>query len=522
MARPLPQLDVDVHLDEAYRLLLAGQHRRAGRGGRRRSSISSRGSTWSSTGTRAPQTSPDASVACRGQLDEPSTRRRPWPNTGFSTRAIHAGQDADPATGATVVPIYATSTFTQEAPGQHKGYEYSRSGNPTRAALETCLAVARRRRAGPGLRLRAWRRRRPSCRCSSPATRSSPPPTSTAAPIGCSSASSEALGPRLPLHRRPQPARASQALITPATKLVWIETPTNPAAPDPRHRGHRRAGPSPRGPAGGGQHLRLALPAAAAEPGRRPGGPQHDEVPRRPLRRGRRGGDRPPRCCSSRSQFYQNAAGGVPGPFDAWLTLRGIKTLAVRMERHCANARQLAAWLTEQPQVRAGLLSRVCRTIPATSWPRRQMRDFGGMISVRLKGGAEAARRFLTRHAPLQPGREPGRRRVADLPSGDHDARQHPRRDPGRPRRRRRPGPPERRHRRRGRPPGGPPTCTCLRVVMSCRNESRTGSPWRAGSRKWPRLAHNEGRSSGKRQDAPNHLVRTGDDATRCCDRRGR
>ena len=75
------------------------------------------------------------------------------PAHGFSTRAIHAGQDADPATGATVVPIYATSTFTQEAPGRHKGYEYSRSGNPTRTALETCLAALEGRRAGAGLRL---------------------------------------------------------------------------------------------------------------------------------------------------------------------------------------------------------------------------------------------------------------------------------------------------------------------------------------------------------------------------------
>jgi len=92
--------------------------------------------------------------------------------------------------------------------------------------------------------------------------------------------------------------------------------------------------------------------------------------------------------------FYQNAAGGVPGPFDAWLTLRGLKTLAVRMERHCANARRLAGWLTEQPQVDRvfypGLPSH-----PGHELAKRQMRDFGGMISLRLKGGADAARRFL-------------------------------------------------------------------------------------------------------------------------------
>jgi cystathionine beta-lyase/cystathionine gamma-synthase len=94
--------------------------------------------------------------------------------------------------------------------------------------------------------------------------------------------------------------------------------------------------------------------------------------------------------------FYQNAAGGVPGPFDAWLTLRGVKTLAVRMERHCSNARQLAAWLAGQPQVQRtyypGLPGH-----PGHEVARRQMRDFGGMISVTLKGGKDAALRLLTR-----------------------------------------------------------------------------------------------------------------------------
>jgi cystathionine beta-lyase/cystathionine gamma-synthase len=94
--------------------------------------------------------------------------------------------------------------------------------------------------------------------------------------------------------------------------------------------------------------------------------------------------------------FYQNAAGGVPGPFDAFLTLRGLKTLAVRMERHCANARQLADWLRKQPQVERvyypGLTDH-----PHHELAKRQMRDFGGMISIRLKGGGEAARRFLPR-----------------------------------------------------------------------------------------------------------------------------
>jgi cystathionine beta-lyase/cystathionine gamma-synthase len=97
-----------------------------------------------------------------------------------------------------------------------------------------------------------------------------------------------------------------------------------------------------------------------------------------------------------RIAFYQNAAGGVPGPFDAWLTLRGIKTLAVRMEQHCSNARRLASWLAEQPPIRKiyypGLPSH-----PGHDLARRQMRDFGGMISISLNGGKEAALRLLTR-----------------------------------------------------------------------------------------------------------------------------
>jgi cystathionine beta-lyase/cystathionine gamma-synthase len=93
--------------------------------------------------------------------------------------------------------------------------------------------------------------------------------------------------------------------------------------------------------------------------------------------------------------FYQNAAGGVPGPFDAWLTLRGIKTLAVRMDRHCANARRLAGWLADQPQVEKVYYPGLPQH-PGHDLARRQMRDFGGMISIRLRGGKEGAVRFMT------------------------------------------------------------------------------------------------------------------------------
>ena len=364
---------------------------------------------------------------------------------GFSTKAIHAGQDADPATGATVVPIYATSTYTQAAPGQHKGYEYSRSGNPTRTALETCLAALEGGERGlafaSGLaattavlaQLQARRRGRGGGR---PLRRHLPPARTRLQAVGPRS-------PATPTIRRP-PAFAS--IITPTTKLVWIETPTNPllqildiaAIADLAHKAERDPG--------GRQHLRLAVSATADQARRRPGRPQHHEIPRRPFRRGRRRGRWAARTCSQPIAFYQNAAGGVPGPFDSWLVLRGIKTLAVRMERHCANAQQLADWLTKQPSVQRvyypGLPSH-----PGHELAKKQMRDFGGMITVSIKGGKDAALKFMTRTKLFSLAESLGGVESLDRPSRHHDARQHPRRDPPRPRHRRRPGPAERRHR---------------------------------------------------------------------------
>ena len=186
-----------------------------------------------------------------------------------------------------------------------------------------------------------------------------------------------------------------RAIITPATKLVWIETPTNPllqildiaGIAELTHKAgailavdNTFASPYLQQP------LRLGADIVVHSTTKYLGG--HSDVIG--------GAVVGPRDLLQPIAFYQNAAGGVPGPFDAWLTLRGIKTLAVRMERHCANARRLAAWLAEQPQVRRvyypGLPSH-----PGHDLARRQMRDFGGMISVSLKGGKDAALRLLTR-----------------------------------------------------------------------------------------------------------------------------
>jgi cystathionine beta-lyase/cystathionine gamma-synthase len=311
----------------------------------------------------------------------------------FETLAIHAGQDADPATGATVVPIYATSTYTQEAPGKHKGYEYSRSGNPTRHALETCLAALEGGERGLAFA---------SGLAATTAVFSILKPGDEVA------TSADLYGGTYRLLERvfkswglvarytddPQPSGFAR-IITPATKLVWIETPTNPllqivdieAIAKLAHKAgailavdNTFASPYLQQP------LRLGADLVIHSTTKYLGG--HSDVVGGAVIGNRK--------LLEPIAFYQNAAGGVPGPFDAWLTLRGIKTLAVRMERHCANARRLAAWLTEQPQVQRVYYPGL-RTHPGHELACRQMRDFGGMMSVSIKGGKDSALRLLTR-----------------------------------------------------------------------------------------------------------------------------
>src|SRR5947209_10977359 len=269
--------------------------------------------------------------------------------TGFATRAIHSGQDADPTTGATIVPIYATSTYTQAAPGQNKGYEYSRSGNPTRAALETCLAALEGGERGLAFA---------SGLAATTAVLSVLRPGDEVA------AAADLYGGTFRLLERvfkpwglvarytDDPAVAGfESIVNAKTKLVWIETPTNPllqildiaALAELAHRrgavlavDNTFASPYLQQP------LALGADLVVHSTTKYLGG--HSDVIGGAVI-GRRELLKP-------IAFYQNAAGGVPGPFDAWLTLRGIKTLAVRMERHCANARRLAAWLVEQPPIR--------------------------------------------------------------------------------------------------------------------------------------------------------------------------
>lgn len=314
---------------------------------------------------------------------------------GFETLAIHAGQAPEAQTGAVVVPIFQTSTFAQEAVGKHKGYEYARTGNPTRAALETCLAA---------LEGGSW----------GLAFASGMAATDAIAHLLSSgdhvvmgddvyggtyrlfSKVFSRVGVTLTAVDMREPAKVKRA-ITKRTKLVWIESPTNPmlkvvdlAAVAAIARTAKAlsvvdntfASPYLQQPLLHGADLVLHSTTKYI------GG--HSDVV---------GGAIAGRSDELRERlaFIQNAAGGVPGPFDSWLVLRGAKTLAVRMERHSANGLAMAEWLSEHPLVRSvnypGL-----PTHPQYAIARRQMRSFGGMLSFELKrGGVAAANRLAAR-----------------------------------------------------------------------------------------------------------------------------
>jgi cystathionine gamma-lyase len=316
------------------------------------------------------------------------------PEAGFATRAIHAGQGPDPSTGATIVPIYATSTYTQAGIGQHKGYEYSRSGNPTRTALETCLAALEEGERGLAF--------------ASGLAATTAVFAALLRPGDEVAASADLYGGTFRLldkvfkpwglnarYTEESSPAAFEAIITPKTKLVWIETPTNPllqildiaAIANVAHkRGAKLVVDNTFASPYLQQPLRLGADVVVHSTTKYLGG--HSDVVG--------GAVVGAKELLDPVKFYQNAAGGVPGPFDCYLTLRGLKTLAIRMDRHGANAAELAGWLTKQPAVDKvyypGLPDHAGYAVA-----RRQMRNFGGMISLRLKGGADAARRFFTR-----------------------------------------------------------------------------------------------------------------------------
>ena len=307
----------------------------------------------------------------------------------FATRAIHVGQDPDPATGATIVPIYQTSTYTQEAPGQHKGYEYSRTGHPTRAALEECVAALEGAEHGLAFA---------SGLAATPAVMSLLGPGDHIVAGDALYGGSYRLfdkelqksnGLDFTFVDTTDPESVERAL-QPETKMLWIETPTNPMltlsdipllSEMARERGATVAVDNTFASPYFQQPLSLGADIVVHSTTKYMGG--HSDVVGGAVMTS--DGE-----MHERIKFYQNAAGAVPGAFDAWIVLRGLKTLAVRMRQHEENALAVARFLQDHPQVATvnypGLPSH-----PQHDLAKRQMSGFSGMVSFTLKGGAEAA-----------------------------------------------------------------------------------------------------------------------------------
>ena len=311
----------------------------------------------------------------------------------LSTLAIHGGQSPDPSTGAVMPPIYATSTYAQSSPGEHQGFEYSRTHNPTRFAYERCVASLE-----GGTRGFAFA--------------SGMAATSTVIELLDSGdhvvAMDDLYGGSFRLFERVRRRSAAldfsfvdltdvaafAAAITPKTKMVWIETPTNPM-------------------------LKIVDIAAIAAVARRHGllvvvdNTFASPMLQRPLALGAdivvhsatkylNGhsdmvggiavvGDNAD--LAERMAFLQNSVGGVQGPFDSFLALRGLKTLPLRMRAHCENATALAQWLQTHPAVEKVIYPGL-QSHPQHELAKAQMQGFGGIVSIVLKGGFEAAKRF--------------------------------------------------------------------------------------------------------------------------------
>lgn len=310
--------------------------------------------------------------------------------SGFETLVIHAGQEAEATTGAVTVPIYATSTYKQDGVGGLRGgYEYSRSANPTRTALEECLSALEGGRRGlafaSGLAAEDTLLRT-VCR---PGDHMIVPDDAYGGSFRLFSKIFSRWGVEcspVSLHD-PESVRAA---IRENTRLVWCETPTNPllgisdiaALAEIAHGANALlavdntfATPYLQQP------LALGADVVVHSTTKYMGG--HSDVV---------GGALITADAELAEQltFHQNAMGAVPGPFDAWLVLRGIKTLAVRMDRHCANAERIAAMLLGHSKVTQVLYPGLADH-PGHEVAAKQMRGFGGMVSFRVTGGEQAA-----------------------------------------------------------------------------------------------------------------------------------
>ena len=321
------------------------------------------------------------------------TENRADSQQGFATRAIHAGQEPDAQTGAVVPPIHQVSTFKQDGVGGLRGgYEYARSANPTRTALEECLAAleggVRALAFASGLAAEDTLLRT----VLSPGDHVVLPDDAYGGTYRLFARVLQRWGVEHTPAHMPDAAAVAAAVQPGRTKLIWVETPSNPllgvsdiaALARVAHDAgallvvdNTFASPYLQQP------LTLGADVVVHSTTKYLGG--HSDVIGGALIVG-------DAELAQQLAFHQNAMGAVPGPFDSWLVLRGVKTLAVRMDRHCDNARAVVDLLTSHPDVTEvfwpGLPTHVGHEVAA-----KQMRDFGGMVSFRVRGGVDAALR---------------------------------------------------------------------------------------------------------------------------------
>jgi cystathionine gamma-lyase len=314
---------------------------------------------------------------------------------GLGTRAIHAGQQPDPSTGAIMTPIYATSTYVQQSPGKHKGYEYSRTQNPTRMAYERCVADLEGGVAGfafgSGL-------------------------AAAATVLDMLDSGSHVIamddlyGGSYRLFERVRrrsagldftfidlnDAGALKAALKPNTKMIWAETPTNPmlklvdlskvAAFAKKHGlilvvDNTFCSPMIQRPLEFGADLVLHSATKYLN--------GHSDMVGGVVVAGSRE-------LAEQMAFLQNSVGAIAGPFDSFLAMRGLKTLHLRMKAHCESAHELARWLQQHPAIERVIYPGL-KSHPQHALARRQMDGFGGIISIEIKGGLKKARRMLER-----------------------------------------------------------------------------------------------------------------------------
>ena len=322
------------------------------------------------------------------------TKRR-----GFSTRAIHAGQEPDPSTGAIMTPIYQTSTYVQQSPGVHKGFDYSRSINPTRLAYERCVADLE-----SGARGFAF-----ASGLAGMAT------VLELLEAGSHIISSDDLyGGTFRLFERVRKTSANlsftfvdltdlsrlKTALRPNTRMVWVETPSNPllklidlegVATFARENNLLAVSDNTFASPWIQRPLELGFDIVVHSATKYLNG--HSDIVGGVVV----AGDRPDlKTTADRLGFLQNAVGAIASPFDSFLAMRGLKTLPLRMERHCENALDLAGWLEQHPIVRKVVYPGL-RSHPQHQLAKRQMRAFGGMITLYLASDLAGARRFLER-----------------------------------------------------------------------------------------------------------------------------